>query len=147
MKQFLVINGPNLNYLGKREPEIYGSTTLVDLENSLKTKGEALDLSLDFLQSNHEGVIIDAMYKANETCDGILLNPGAFTHYSYAIRDCIASLNIPVVEVHISNVHAREEFRHTSVIAPVSAGQIVGFGLFGYEMGINALKNIAEGKE
>ncbi|MCY8232920.1 type II 3-dehydroquinate dehydratase [Priestia filamentosa] len=147
MKQFLVINGPNLNYLGKREPEIYGSTTLVDLENSLKTKGEALDLSLDFLQSNHEGVIIDAMYKANETCDGVLLNPGAFTHYSYAIRDCIASLNIPVVEVHISNVHAREEFRHTSVIAPVSAGQIVGFGLFGYEMGINALKNIAEGKE
>ncbi|KAB2493629.1 type II 3-dehydroquinate dehydratase [Priestia endophytica] len=147
MKQFLVINGPNLNYLGKREPEIYGSTTLVDLEKSLKTKGEALDLSLDFLQSNHEGVIIDAMYKANETCDGVLLNPGAFTHYSYAIRDCIASLNIPVVEVHISNVHAREEFRHTSVIAPVSAGQIVGFGLFGYEMGINALKNIAEGKE
>ncbi|AKO94106.1 type II 3-dehydroquinate dehydratase [Priestia filamentosa] len=147
MKQFLVINGPNLNYLGKREPEIYGSTTLVNLENSLKTKGEALDLSLDFLQSNHEGVIIDAMYKANETCDGVLLNPGAFTHYSYAIRDCIASLNIPVVEVHISNVHAREEFRHTSVIAPVSAGQIVGFGLFGYEMGINALKNIAEGKE
>lgn len=147
MKQFLVINGPNLNYLGKREPEIYGSTTLVDLEKSLKTKGEALDLSLDFLQSNHEGVIIDAMYKANERCDGVLLNPGAFTHYSYAIRDCIASLNIPVVEVHISNVHAREEFRHTSVIAPVSAGQIVGFGLFGYEMGINALKNIAEGKE
>jgi 3-dehydroquinate dehydratase II len=147
MKQFLVINGPNLNYLGKREPEIYGSTTLVDLEKSLKTKGEALDLSLDFLQSNHEGVIIDAMYKANETCDGVLLNPGAFTHYSYAIRDCIASLNIPVVEVHISNVHAREEFRHTSVITPVSAGQIVGFGLFGYEMGINALKNIAEGKE
>jgi 3-dehydroquinate dehydratase II len=140
MKKFLVLNGPNLNMLGKREPEIYGKQSLEVLEEQLKKMEESYLVEIDSFQSNHEGVLIDKLHGAmEEHYAGIILNPGAFTHYSYAIRDAIASIDVPVIEVHISNVHAREEFRHTSVTAPVSAGQVVGFGLFGYELAVKAL--------
>lgn len=137
----LVINGPNLNRLGVREPGIYGSNTLIDLEKDLLTFGEKFNFEVTCFQSNHEGDLIDAIHEADEQFDGIVINPGAFTHYSYAIRDAIASISIPVIEVHISNVHAREEFRHTSVTAPVTAGQIIGLGFKGYELAILALKD------
>ncbi|PGT87636.1 type II 3-dehydroquinate dehydratase [Bacillus sp. AFS040349] len=136
----LVINGPNLNRLGLREPEIYGSKTLTDLEKDLLTFGEKVSCEVTCFQSNHEGDLIDAIHEASEQYHGIVINPGAFTHYSYAIRDAIASISIPVIEVHISNIHAREEFRHTSVTAPVTVGQIIGLGFKGYELAILALK-------
>ncbi|UGB29443.1 type II 3-dehydroquinate dehydratase [Metabacillus sp. B2-18] len=136
----LVINGPNLNRLGLREPEIYGSKTLTDLEKDLLTIGEKVNCVVTCFQSNHEGDLIDAIHEASEQYHGIVINPGAFTHYSYAIRDAIASISIPVIEVHISNIHAREEFRHTSVTAPVTVGQIIGLGFKGYELAILALK-------
>jgi 3-dehydroquinate dehydratase-2 len=138
--KFLVINGPNLNRLGLREPAIYGSKTLTDLEMDLLAFGEVEQIEVTCFQSNHEGDIIDAIHEAEDQFDGIVLNPGAFTHYSYAIRDAIASVSFPVVEVHISNVHAREEFRHTSVTAPVTIGQIIGLGFKGYELAMLALK-------
>ncbi|MGL4819946.1 MAG: type II 3-dehydroquinate dehydratase [Bacilli bacterium] len=134
----LVINGPNLQRLGKREPEVYGRTTLAELEARLVQFGETVGIKVTCKQSNHEGDLIDWIGDAEEQFDGIVLNPGAFTHYSYAIRDAIASITCPVIEVHISNVHARESFRHTSVVAPVSRGQIVGFGLKGYFMAIQS---------
>lgn len=137
----LVLNGPNLNRLGLREPEIYGSKTLTDLEKDLLTLGEIEQIDISCFQSNHEGDIIDAIHEAEGQYDGIVLNPGAFTHYSYAIRDAIASVTLPVVEVHISNVHAREEFRHTSITAPVTVGQIIGLGFKGYELALLALKD------
>ncbi len=137
----LVINGPNLNRLGVREPGVYGSNTLTDLEKELLTFGEKLNCEVTCFQSNHEGDLIDAIHEADEQYDGIVINPGAFTHYSYAIRDAIASISVPVIEVHISNVHAREEFRHTSVTAPVTAGQIIGLGFKGYELAILAIKD------
>lgn len=139
MKRILLLNGPNLNRLGLREPHIYGSVTLNELELQLKTKAASKNLELGCYQSNHEGDIIDKIHEAENSVEGIIFNPGAFTHYSYAIRDAIASISKPVIEVHISNVHAREEFRHTSVIAPVSLGQIVGLGLYGYELALLAL--------
>ncbi|MED1205164.1 type II 3-dehydroquinate dehydratase [Heyndrickxia acidicola] len=139
MKKFLVLNGPNLNMLGKREPKIYGKQSLEVLEENLKKLENSFQVVIDPFQSNHEGVLIDKLHSAMNEYDGIILNPGAFTHYSYAIRDAIASIDVPVIEVHISNVHAREEFRHKSVTAPVTAGQIVGFGLFGYELAVKAL--------
>lgn len=135
MKTIYVINGPNLNRLGKREPHIYGAKTLQDLEKMLNELSEPLQCQFIFKQSNHEGDIIDWIHEAEDKeAVGIIINPGAFTHYSYAIRDAIASVATPVVEVHISNVHARETFRHTSVISPVTKGQIVGFGFYGYKL-------------
>lgn len=139
MKSILLLNGPNLNRLGLREPHIYGSVTHSELELQLKTKAASKNLELVCYQSNHEGELIDKIHEAENSVEGIIFNPGAFTHYSYAIRDAIASITKPVIEVHISNVHAREEFRHTSVIAPVSLGQIVGLGLYGYELALLAL--------
>lgn len=137
MKKILVLNGPNLNRLGKREPHIYGSETLEDLKNSLVSLAEQLKCQIDFKQSNHEGEIIDWIHgAADENFDGIIINPGAFTHYSYAIRDAISSVTIPTIEVHISNVHTREEFRHHSVISPVTVGQIVGLGTKGYKLAL-----------
>ena len=138
--KFLVINGRNLNRLGFPEPAIYGSKTLTDLEMDLLAFGEVEQIEVTCFQSNHEGDIIDAIHEAEDQFDGIVLNPGAFTHYSYAIRDAIASVSFPVIEVHISNVHAREEFRHTSVTAPVTIGQIIGLGFKGYELAMLALK-------
>lgn len=135
-----MINGPNLNRLGIREPDVYGTDTLENLESYLQTECQELDCDLIFKQSNHEGDLIDWIHKAaDEQASGIIINPGAFTHYSYAIRDAIASVDVPTVEVHISNVHKREAFRHTSVVSPVTAGQIVGFGFHGYKLALCAL--------
>ncbi|MFS0865626.1 type II 3-dehydroquinate dehydratase [Fredinandcohnia sp. 179-A 10B2 NHS] len=139
MKRILLINGPNLNRLGKREPHIYGSVTLKDLETELIQYSGNHDVELDCFQSNHEGEIIDAIHETEGKYEGIIINPGAFTHYSYAIRDAIAGMSLPVVEVHISNIHAREEFRHTSVLAPVTIGQIVGLGVYGYKLAVLAI--------
>ncbi|MDE5412261.1 type II 3-dehydroquinate dehydratase [Alkalihalobacterium chitinilyticum] len=140
MNSILVINGPNLNRLGMREPDIYGHETLADLESRLVEYGKGLGYEVVCKQSNFEGQIIDWIHEAQETgCAGIVVNPGAFTHYSYAIRDAVASISVPVIEVHISNVHARETFRHTSVISPVTRGQIVGLGFTGYELAIQAI--------
>ncbi|MGE5702211.1 MAG: type II 3-dehydroquinate dehydratase [Clostridia bacterium] len=139
MASVLLINGPNLNMLGKREPHIYGSDTLDDIVTRLEGVMEELGGTLVHCQSNHEGDIIDAIHSAWGVHDGIIINPGAFTHYSYAIRDAIATVPIPTIEVHISNVHAREEFRHHSVISAVTAGQIVGLGIDGYEWALRAL--------
>jgi 3-dehydroquinate dehydratase II len=137
MKTFYVLNGPNLNRLGKREPDIYGNETLENVEQRLSQLASENEATVIFRQSNHEGDLIDWIHEA-ENASGIILNPGAFTHYSYAIRDAIASVPVSVVEVHISNVHKRETFRHTSVISPVTAGQIVGFGLVGYELALRS---------
>ncbi|MFK2824336.1 type II 3-dehydroquinate dehydratase [Bacillus sp. B190/17] len=140
MKHILLLNGPNLNRLGKREPHIYGSETLEDLENRIIHKGRELGVAVSTFQSNHEGGLIDRIHQAaDEEMDGIIFNPGAFTHYSYALRDAVASITIPVIEVHISNIHSREPFREHSVIAPVAAGQIAGLGLAGYEFALQAL--------
>ena len=127
MKSIWVINGPNLNLLGFREPGIYGSLSLQAIEDNLRKQADLAGIGITFYQSNHEGAIIDRIHEAIGRADGILLNPGALTHYSYAVRDAISSARIPTVEVHLSNIHAREEFRHTSVIAPVAVGQIAGF--------------------
>jgi 3-dehydroquinate dehydratase II len=136
--KILVINGPNLNLLGKREPEIYGTTTLSDIESRLKKRFP--NVQFEFYQSNHEGALIDQIQKAIDgTFDGVVINPGAYSHYSYAIRDAIAALKTPVVEVHISNIHAREEFRRHSVITPVCKGVVAGFGDMGYELAVKFL--------
>ena len=134
-----MINGPNLNLLGVREPGIYGSQNLQSIEDNIRKQASILGVDISFYQSNHEGVMIDWIHDAMEKADGIILNPGALTHYSYAIRDAISSVRIPVVEVHLSNIHSREPFRHTSVIAPVAIGQIAGFGALSYELGLHAL--------
>jgi 3-dehydroquinate dehydratase-2 len=139
LKKVLVINGPNLNLLGVREPGVYGSLSLQDIQNKLQGLADGLSLELEFYQSNHEGGIIDTLHLALGQVDGILINPGAFTHYSYAIRDAISSIALPVVEVHMSNIHKREAFRHLSVIAPVAVGQVSGFGAYSYEVGLRAL--------
>ena len=132
MGKILVMNGPNLNLLGTREPEIYGSLTLADIHERLRQRANEADLDIEFMQSNHEGALVDAIQRARRTADYIILNAGAFTHYSIALRDAIAAVNVPVIEVHLSNIHHREEFRHKSVIAPVVLGQIAGFGAESY---------------
>ncbi|GAA0215843.1 type II 3-dehydroquinate dehydratase [Selenomonas dianae] len=132
MGKILVMNGPNLNLLGTREPEIYGTVTLADIHERLRRRANEADLDIEFMQSNHEGALVDAIQRARRTADYIILNAGAFTHYSIAIRDAIAAVNVPVIEVHLSNIHRREEFRRTSVIAPVVLGQIAGFGAESY---------------
>lgn len=139
MTSILVLNGPNLNLLGTRQPEIYGHTTLQDVEQMCVTWGKDAGLDVVCLQSNHEGAMIDAIHAAKGTHGGIVLNAGAYTHTSVALRDAIASVELPVVEVHLSNIHAREEFRHHSHIAPVALGQIAGFGAQGYDLAIQAL--------
>lgn len=136
--RILIINGPNLDILGKREPSVYGTLTLWDIENQLKQKFS--NVKLEFYQSNSEGGIVDALHKALDVgTTGVVLNPAAFTHYSYAIRDAVAALSVPVIEVHLTNVHAREEFRRESVVAPVCKGVIAGFGVKSYELAIEYL--------
>lgn len=147
MKQMLLLNGPNLNMLGIREPGVYGSLSLQSITDRLSKLAVELGVGLEAFQSNHEGELIDRIHAAYGTKDGILFNPGAFTHYSYAIRDAISAVGIPVVEVHISNIHKRESFRHVSVIAPVAIGQIAGFGPDGYELGLRALIQYIERSE
>ncbi|WP_042271951.1 type II 3-dehydroquinate dehydratase [[Clostridium] dakarense] len=136
--KIIVINGPNLNMLGKREPGIYGNETLDDLRKYVKDEFKD-DVDIEFFQSNHEGYIIDKLHEANEEFDGVVINPGAFTHYSYAIHDAIKSISTKVVEVHISNIHQREEFRQKSVTASACIGQISGFGFESYILGIKSL--------
>ncbi|HBX22263.1 MAG TPA: type II 3-dehydroquinate dehydratase [Desulfotomaculum sp.] len=141
--KILVLNGPNLNLLGQREPSVYGSVRLEDINESLLFMAGELDVDLDFYQSNHEGALLDKLHAAIDECAAVIFNPGAFTHYSYALRDAVAASGIPVIEVHLSNIHAREEFRHHSVIAPVAAGQIVGLGPQGYILALQAAVALA----
>ena len=145
-KKVLVLHGPNLNLLGTREPEIYGSTTLADINAMLKKRATEAGLVLDCLQSNHEGVLVDAIHEARGKYDYIIFNAAAFTHYSIALRDAIAAVEVPVIEVHISNVHKREEFRHNSVLAPVALGQICGLGVASYLAALEAIIFMCDNK-
>lgn len=140
MKKVLVLHGPNINLTGKREPGTYGVTTFEEINREIVEFGKTLDLDCTVFQSNHEGVLIDKIHECLQDYDGIVLNAGAYTHYSYAIRDALSSVKKPCVEVHMSNIHAREEFRHNSVVAPVCIGQICGFGKNSYILGLFALK-------
>lgn len=138
----LVINGPNLNLLGERDPVHYGTLTLSAIENRMKERAAEYRWELDFKQTNHEGEIIDLLHGARTDYDAVILNAGAFTHYSYAIRDAIEGIRIPVIEVHLSNIHNRESFRGQSVIAPVCRGSIIGFGAASYILALEALVEI-----
>jgi len=138
MKKILVIHGPNLDLLGKREPQIYGKVTLAKINQELQKIAKAKKVSLKIFQSNHEGEIVDVIGKSKKQFDAILINPAAYTHTSVAIRDAIAACEIPTVEVHLSNIYSREEFRHISLIAPVARGQISGFGINSYILGLQA---------
>jgi 3-dehydroquinate dehydratase-2 len=139
MTNILVLHGPNLNTLGTREPAFYGLSPLSEIDRQLEAAAMERGATLEIVQSNHEGTLIDAIQEAAGWADGILINPGALTHYSYALRDAISAAGVPTVEVHLSNVYARESFRHTSVIAPVCRGQISGFGAQSYLLGLAAL--------
>lgn len=137
-----VLNGPNLNALGKREPGIYGGQTLADIEVLCKAEGEKLGFAVDFRQSNHEGDLVDWIHEAGDVAAGIAINAGAYTHTSIALHDAIRAIKIPVVELHLSNVHAREEFRHKSMIAPAVKGVICGFGAQSYVLALHAFSSI-----
>ena len=145
MKKILIIHGPNLDLLGQREKDIYGTFTLKEINDNLNELAQKNNLKLTFLQSNHEGDIVDAIGKApKDGFHAILINPAAYTHTSVAIRDAVAAVNIPTVEVHLSNIYAREEFRHKSLIAPVSLGQVSGFGVQSYFLGLQAIAHLLE---
>lgn len=139
MPRILVLHGPNLNMLGTREPEIYGYTTLDDINTMIAARAAEAGIETAFYQSNHEGDLVDAIQQANHKFDFIIFNAAAFTHYSIAIRDVIAAIDVPVIEVHLSNIHQREEFRHTSVLAPVAMGQICGLGVESYLAALEAI--------
>ena len=139
MPRILVLHGPNHNLLGTREPEIYGYTTLDDINTMIAARAAEAGIETAFYQSNHEGDLVDAIQQANHKFDFIIFNAAAFTHYSIAIRDAIAAIDVPVIEVHLSNIHQREEFRHTSVLAPVAMGQICGLGVESYLAALEAI--------
>lgn len=140
----LVLHGPNLNLTGFREPELYGKKPLAEIDDDIQREANELNIEVRILQSNHEGVLIDTIQEHRKWADGIIINPGAFTHYSYALRDALVSVRLPVIEVHLSNVHAREEFRRNSVISPITVGQIVGLGSASYGLALHALRRITE---
>ncbi len=142
MKAILVLHGANLNLLGEREPEVYGRLSLAEIDRHLKIEGERLGLSVRSYQSNHEGALIDALHEARRSAQGVLFNPGGYTHTSIALRDAVAAITIPVIEVHLSNPQAREDFRRVSLIAPVCRGSIAGFGWRSYWLGLHALAAI-----
>lgn len=139
--KILVLNGPNLNLLGTREPDKYGTQTLADIENFVKDEASKLNVEVTFYQSNVEGELVNKIQEAKGTFDGIVMNPAAYTHTSVAIRDAILAVNIPTVEIHLSNIHTREEFRKTSLTAPACIGQITGFGANSYKLGLIAINN------
>ena len=143
-KRILVIHGPNLNMLGQREPEIYGDQSLDDINDQLSKLGSKLGLVLETFQSNHEGEIVSRLQQALGTCDGILINPAAYTHTSIAIRDALSVLDIPVVEIHLSNIYRRESFRHKSLIEDIATARISGFGARGYELALAGLAGLLE---
>ena len=139
-----IIHGPNLNLLGAREPELYGKENLDSINRQIEERATKLGVSIVIVQSNHEGDLIDTIHKAKEDGDGVIINPGALTHYSYAIRDALTAARLPTIEVHLTNVHARESFRHHSVISPITVGQIVGLGSQGYLLALEAMKEIVD---
>lgn len=143
--KLLVLHGPNLNLLGTREPEVYGAMTLEEINHQLTALGKELGAEVHCLQSNHEGALIDALHDASRWADGVVFNPGGYTHTSVALRDAVSAIQIPVVEVHLSNVYAREEFRHTSLLSAVCRGKISGFGWRSYLLGLRALVEILGG--
>ena len=146
--KFLIVNGPNLNNLGRRDPEQYGATTLAQIEDRLREKAKSMGVGVEFYQSNHEGAIVDFLQESADGADGIVINAGALTHYGLSLRDALADAGLPTVEVHISNVHAREKFRNRSVLAQIAAGQIAGLGWRGYLYALEFLaahvKEVAE---
>ncbi|MFC5069006.1 type II 3-dehydroquinate dehydratase [Flaviflagellibacter deserti] len=137
-----VLNGPNLNLLGLREPEVYGSETLTDIEKKVAERGKALGFLVDFRQTNIEGVLVDWIQEARTKAKGIVINPAAYTHTSVALHDALKAADVPAIEVHLSNVHAREDFRHHSFVSPVARGIVVGFGSYGYELALEGLARI-----
>lgn len=146
--KILVMNGPNLNRLGKREPSVYGTKTLADIEKTLRSLAIDLSVDIDFFQSNHEGSLIDRIHEASDSgVDGFLVNPGAYTHTSIALRDALLASGKPFVEIHISNIFSREPFRHQSVLSDVASGVLSGFGFFGYELGFRGLAEIIRSKQ
>ncbi|MGV3616267.1 MAG: type II 3-dehydroquinate dehydratase [Fimbriimonas sp.] len=140
--KILVLHGPNLNLTGFREPDVYGKKPLEEIDADIRTAAAKLNVDIRILQSNSEGILIDTIHEHRKWADAIVINPGGLTHYSIALRDALSSVRLPVVEVHLSNVHAREEFRRHSVISPVTVGQVVGFGGYGYTMAMTALLNL-----
>ena len=147
MHKILVLHGPNLNLLGRREPQIYGSLTLAEIDQRIVQAGVEAGLEVRTLQSNHEGALIDALHEAREWASGVIINPGGYTHTSVALRDAITAISIPVIEVHLSNVDAREEFRRKSLISPVCKGKIAGFGWHSYWLALQALREILQPAE
>jgi 3-dehydroquinate dehydratase II len=145
MARILVLHGPNLGTLGRRQPEIYGTTTLADINATLTARAQSWGWDLDAFQSNHEGALIDVIEERSGSIDGLMLNPGALTHYGLALRDALAALSVPVIEVHLSNIHAREEWRRRSVTAEVARGIVAGFGWRSYIYALDALRDIIEG--